>query len=146
MHIRPQLSDRFLRIVQDCEEAGLGDVSELDRDEFERAKEVAFHHITRIRAQVQRETRSLNNAMIDSRLASIERTFEAKSARVGRYLADAYEPRITRMRQAQLRNLQTRFKDDKAHLEARRSVTTTFSLRLAGLLRLSPPAATARSP
>ena len=94
-----------------------------------------------LRRSIQREARKLNNALVSSRLTSLEQTYEAKSRRVQGYLAKAYEPRIRRMREAQLRNLKTRFEADKAALEERRDVTATFSLRLAGVLTLSPQTA-----
>jgi hypothetical protein len=137
MQVLPLLGDRFLRILQQGEEVGPGDVSDLKDDEFDRARSVALEHMIEMRSGVERDARKLNDALVSSRLASLERTYEAKSRRVQGYLAKAYEPRIRRMRQAQLRNLEARFEADKAELEARRAVTTTFSIRLAGVLRLS---------
>lgn len=86
---------------------------------------------------IQREARKLNDALFSSRLTSLEQTYEAKSRRVQGYLAKGYEPRIRRMREAQQRNLTTRFEADKAALEVHCDVTATFSLRLAGVLMLA---------
>lgn len=40
------------------------------------------------------------------------------------------------MRQAQLRNLEAKYLAERTKLEKRRIVTTTYSLRLAGVVRL----------
>ena len=80
----------------------------------------------------------VNDALVRARLDAQKRTYEAKVRRVEGYLARATEPRIRRMREAQLRNLKARYEAKRAELERRREVRTTFSLRLAGVMLLEP--------
>jgi F0F1-type ATP synthase alpha subunit len=53
------------------------------------------------------------------------------------YLDKVTEARIQRMRQAQLENLHTKYQEAKGKLEAKRAITTAFSLKLQGMLWLN---------
>lgn len=128
------LSTRFLRIIQESEETRPGVKKDLVPDVYEKALEIAVSFIEGKRDERESEMKRLNDALIDARLRALERTYNFKSRRVRGYLQTAHEPRIVRMRKAQLKNLTAKYEADRAELEKRRSISVTYSLRLAGVI------------
>ena len=137
MRVQPSLSQRFLQITLEGQEVRPGTLVGFDQHQFEQARKVALNYMIHLRSRDQQQASRVNDALVNSRLTSLEQTYEAKSARVRGYLANVDEPRIRRMREAQLRNLKDKFEADKAKLEARRVPAVTFSQKLDGVLWLN---------
>lgn len=137
--IDPDLSSVFLRIIQEGLSRGTASPDSLAASEFAKARQAAIGYMTTRRDKTEEDQLRLNSSLVDMRLSSLEQTLSVKRRRVEKSLQQASEPRIQRMRTAQLENMQIKSQSDRQALESRRPVTVTFALSLAGLIFFEPP-------
>ncbi len=83
--------------------------------------------------------RERNDRIIDMQRASLQRTHDVHSQRLQEQLRTATEPRIQRMRQAQIDNADAILNRKLQELDQRRLVTVSYDLRLQGWIRARPP-------
>ena len=127
-------SEEFLRIIQTGEGAGPGEMHELSEAEYQSAHDVAVKHMGTFRAEVEEDTRKLNDARVNARRFAILQTFDAKIRRVAESLERVRERRIQRMRSAQLENLKAARRASIEEIESRRDVSVTYTLDISGLV------------
>lgn len=116
-------------ILKQIQEADYQQVP-LDRDDqqLERASETAGEYIARRRDAVRDESQTRNTAMVQTRSAAIEASFAAKMKRTEAMLAQATDPRIQRLREGQLRNLEARRQQKLLELQKGDQVVVSYSL------------------
>jgi len=128
--ILPEMSGSILRYITEGEEIGPAFINDLDPMDYENAKKEAIKYMAEMRKKLEATASEENEALINARATSLEQTYAMKRNRVERYLTQATEPRIRRMRAAQIANLEMKFKDDLKDLNERRDVTVTFGLKM----------------
>jgi hypothetical protein len=74
---------------------------------------------------------------VNARLSALEQTYKIKTQQVRSYLRKVSEARIRRMREAQLRNIESRYRTNVNDIEGRRKVSVSYSLELAGLAEIA---------
>lgn len=89
------------------------------------------------RDDLQNEMETRNNAIIDTRIAGLRQTSEARVRRWHEALAQVDQPRIQRMRRSQISNEEARLQSQVADLESRRGVDISGNLVLAGYIRFT---------
>ena len=104
-------------------------------NDYEKAKRIALKEMAGIRLEKEIEVRRLNDALINARLSSIEQTFEAKRNQIEKKINMVSEPRILRMYNSQLLNMEAKHVSDQKELEEKRSFSVTFSLRFSGQVK-----------
>ena len=135
-NVHDQLSTGFLKVVQESLGQHDDDLEiTLSVEKFHQLKANALEHMGKVRQERENLSLQRNNAQITARKASLERTFHAKVRRAEARLERAEEPRIIRMHQGEIRNLQTRLNAALEELEARRQVSVTYEPVAYGLVR-----------
>ncbi len=138
LSIVDQLGSEFLRLVQQAKEVEQGLFSEFPEGLYLQAQSIARAKAGRLRNEEERDASKLNDALVNSRLTSLEETYKAKKRRTEQRLAKVDDPRIIRMHEAALRNIEAGFNLDRIELENRRNVEVTYALKLSGLMMLHP--------
>lgn len=128
----PELSQRFMRLVQDAPPQPTG-TPPVDFNRFSRVQELAKELAAQEHDQRLPELQRTNNVLIDARLGALQQTFEIKRHRIRSQLALATDPRIHTMRDSQLRRVEAKYQADTQMLEEQRQVTLNFKLALAGV-------------
>jgi len=105
-------------------------------EKFDQAKTNAKKYAAKFRDQRELEMQYMNDALVNARLTALEQTYQIKSSTVQRYLETATDTRIVRMRKAQLRNIEAKYLNSVQEFENQRDVSVSFSLELAGLVRI----------
>jgi len=138
MSIKENESKRFLRIIQDAGGPHRALSPNHDWALLEEATQIAVSHIASIRDETEQEQRQRNSALVEMRLASLDQTYQSKGRLFKRYLESATDPRIRRMREGQIRNLEGRHHAEREKVERRRRVEVTFALKLAAFFTTAP--------
>jgi hypothetical protein len=134
--VNEELGSQFLRLVQTAPEELQNAQMEINVSGFAEAREVAMNYATAERDRREAELLKTNDAHVAARLAAKEQTYRAKRAMIEGYIKTATEPRIRRMREAQLRNVEAKYGADVRDLNRQRTASVTHSLKLAGIMRV----------
>ncbi len=138
--IDPDLSERFLRILHD--NLSDDDASQLqgpfDMKAFEASKSTALEFMSESKRNKELAARQRNDALIASRRAALEKTFEVKERRALSRLEKATDTRIIRMHQGEIRNLKNKLQNAVAELEAKRKVSVVYEPIAYGLMEMQP--------
>jgi hypothetical protein len=134
MRVQPSMKREFLNMVIEGEEIRPGKKTDWDEQAFSQARGVAINYMARVRKQTEKDIRQVNNAVVDSQLAALKATHEAKIAQIKKVLAKVVNPNIRRMKESELANRKADFEVRRAKLQARRAVTVTISSKLAGIM------------
>ncbi len=81
--------------------------------------------------------RSRNDALVATRLASIEQSFSFRIENARRQMASVLDRRIVGMRKAQIRNLELALQRKKEEIEARREVSVGFEMIASGVVQFA---------
>ena len=96
---------------------------------------VSRQHFTEYRDNLQRDMETRNNALIDTRIASLRQTSAARVSRWRQLLGEASSTNIQRLRRGQISNEEVRLQARINDLEAQRGVDISGILVLAGYIR-----------
>ncbi len=140
----PEVAERLLALVQGDSEPSTGHV------DWERQRELRDWQsdlITQQRTELQRVAEERNAALMEVRLATVRRSFQAKIAKRHEWLQGITDERVRRMRDAEIRNLERQLEERLEELEAKRQVIVTYELVAEGVLELAGvPGIQAREP
>ena len=128
------LSQKFMHLVQQPNALKGSGGDDFDSDIFETMRQIAeglaVERLSRIKANALR----VNDALVAARRAAIEQTYFLKKQKLERFLADATQPNIKRMRTAQLRNHEAWYSAAKSNLAEQTHVSVTLEPVLGGLV------------
>ena len=96
---------------------------------------ISLQHFTKYRDALQSESETRNNALIDTRIASLHQTSAARVNRWTQLLSEASDTNIRRMRRGQISNEEVRLQARINDLETQRGVDLSGNLVLAGYIR-----------
>jgi SNF2 family DNA or RNA helicase len=130
------MGDKFMQLLQFASQKEFYTLGQLNGEKFDQAKTNAKKYAAKFRDQRELEMQHMNDALVNARLTALEQTYQIKSSTVQRYLETATDTRIVRMRKAQLRNIEAKYLNSVQELEKQRDVSVSFSLELAGLVRI----------
>lgn len=134
----PRVSEKFFSLVQSGEvvKSDYEEYTELLGERFSQVQQKAQRQAVSERNRREHELRRSNDALVNARQAAIEQTYRIKLRNVRRYLEEATDERIRRMRVAQLRNLEAKYNMSKQDIEAQRQIRVSFSIPIAGALTI----------
>ena len=98
---------------------------------------ISREHFAEHRDVLQNKMEIRNNAVIDTRIAGLRQTSEARVRRWHEALAQVDQPRIQRMRRSQISNEEARLRAQIADLESKRGVDISGNLVLGGYIRFT---------
>ena len=132
-HPNEQLEARLLEylITADARSGSVPEVSEWDEKTNQ-----AILRFSHLRDQHEAVVKQRNESMIDSQQASLEQTYRARIQRYAETMAQVRDPRITRMKSAQIENARDELGSRIDELESRRNVVVTGKLEIAGSIEL----------
>ena len=136
--IQKDISKEILTLIQSLDHNHSTKHLEFKENEFERAREAAISYMANQRDDKQAELEKINNSLIDARMSALDQTFEVKSTRVKKYLEDASDPRIIRMRRAQLRNIESTYLNKYEEIDKARNCSVSYQLVLPGMMMIYP--------
>ena len=96
---------------------------------------ISLQHFTKYRDALQSESETRNNALIDTRIASLHQTSAARVNRWTQLLSEASDTNIRRMRRGQISNEEVRLQARINDLETQRGVDLSGNLVLAGYIQ-----------
>ncbi len=134
--VNSDLSSQFLRLVQTSCSAHEDPTLGFDENGFRQAKSVATVFAANERSQRVEELRRSNEALVSARIAAKTQSFQIKKRTIEEYIRKATEPRILRMREAQLRNLEAKHAATIQELNRQRQIVVDYALELAGMARV----------
>jgi len=111
----------------------------LERDDarYAQALQISSEQIAHLRDSVRDETKARNSALIRARSASVDASFAAKIRRTRAMWQTATEPRIQRLREGQLRNLEARRQSKLEELRRGVNVVVSYSLLAVGRVEIA---------
>jgi len=136
MHVETKLSQHFLRLLQSSSPYEFSAHESFNKVEFDEARQIAVQYSANQRNAQEIELQRSNDALVNARMNALEQTYRIKSERVKDFLRSASDPRIVRMREGQLRNIETKYHVQVNELEQQRLVSVSYSLELGGLARI----------
>lgn len=102
----------------------------------QKAEGVLGERLQRRKSELER----VNNDIIERRLASVEATYKAKRESVFSMLEQArsekQDPRIIRMKESQIKNIDSKHEDTSRRIEAARRISLQWNLIAAGVVRV----------
>ena len=107
-----------------------------DAQRFGEMEICARRQIAQVAGDRERETRQRNEALVETRLASVEMSHRFGIDNARRQMEATDDERIHRMRSSQIANLEASLRAKRADIESRRDVSAGFSLVASGLVRL----------
>ncbi len=129
----PSVASRLLALVQ-----GNSDRAEFQVD-WERQQVLRDQQgelIAHERTRIQKVAEERNAALVEVRLSSVQRSFDAKIRKRQEWLLEARDDRIRRMREAEIANLRRQAAERLEGLNAKRQVMVTYELVAEGVLDL----------
>jgi len=137
-NIDNDLSERFLKLMQVYlpEDLSSSDVHSFDTTTFYSLKEKAFELMAEFKKVKETIAIQRNDALITSRQAALEKTYEAKKRRIQQRLDKATDERIIRMHQGELRNMETKHQNALAEVEKKRQVSLYYEPVAFGVVEL----------
>jgi superfamily II DNA/RNA helicase len=132
---RRDIEARLLRLLQ---EASKPAPLVVDRVAVDRAVSQAHRDMDEERERYETDERARNEALLAGRLASLDRSYSRKIEKRKRWLAEATNPQIQRMREAEIANLEAQWRRRRQELEGRRMVLVDYQILEQGLIQLLP--------
>jgi hypothetical protein len=136
--VESEVGSRFMRIIQSPSSSETIYRDKFDMGLFSSAKEVAKNFAASERDRRETDLRKTNYALVNARLSAIEQTYQLKTQKIRGYLSSVTDPRIIRMRRAQLNNIESRYLTTVKEIEEQRNISVSFSLELAGIAEITP--------
>ena len=133
VEIDVKMQGNFMRLLQGASPNGVIEDEPFDEGEFNEARQLVLQHAANQRNQRETELQRSNDALANARLNALEQTFQIKSSKVEEYLHNATDLRIKRMRESQLRNIESKYRDSVKKIDDQRKVSVSYSLELAGV-------------
>jgi ATP-dependent helicase HepA len=132
----PEVAQRLLALIQEGSEPS---DREINWDRQSELGEAQRSLIAGERIRMQALAKERNDALIEVRLASVRRSFDAKIKKREEWLVEARDERIRRMRLAEIANLQHQRDEKLAEIESKRHALVTYELVAEGVLEVVPP-------
>ena len=107
-----------------------------DEADWALLEEMSYEYLDEYRKTLEREARSRNDALIDTRIAGLQQTASVQVNRLEDLLNQASNEVIQRMRRAQIENVKSRLVERINEEERRRAFSFSGNLVLAGFLRI----------
>jgi ATP-dependent helicase HepA len=136
--VQEEISQQLLSLIQSLDPKITAKHLEYKENEFDTAKKAAIFFMANQRDQKQTELEKINNSLIDARISALDHTFNVKSSRVKQYLESAKDPRIIRMRRAQLRNIESTYLNKYEEIDTARNCSVSYQLELPGMMMIFP--------
>ncbi len=109
---------------------------EIEEGRFLQLQDAADNYASSVRQDKEVSERQYNDALIDVRIASLDRHFSSHIENLRRQLMPITEERIKRMRQSQIRNSRRRRDERIEEEESKRGVRVEYTMIAAGLARV----------
>jgi hypothetical protein len=135
--VETRLESNFMRLLQSASPNKKLARQDFADNGFNDSRRAALQYAANQRDEMETELQRSNDALVNARLSALEQTYKIKTQQVRSYLRKVSEPRIRRMREAQLRNIESRYRTNINDIEGKRKVSVSYSLELAGLAEIA---------
>lgn len=130
---RPEVAERLIGLLQSSSRSM---EANFDLDAYGELYEQQHSVMRNERDRIELLNAERNLALLATRRTHIDRTFDAKIAKRREWLLEAHDPRIRRMREAEIGNLQEQRRERLEELERNRDVRVTYELVTGGVAML----------
>lgn len=127
---RPDVASRVLSLVLEATDRE----HDFDEAHYRARYSLQMGEMARLRDEIEDLVRRNNDALVETRIGSVNRTFDAKIAKRRAWLRDATNEGIRRMRRGEIEHLESQREVKLREIEARRAVSVGYSLLLGGTL------------